>query len=36
MMDADQTWKISRVNGSLQVSEYIVNHMNYEPGSCKL
>ncbi len=36
MMDADQTWKISRVNGSLQVTEYIVNHMNYEPGSCKL
>jgi hypothetical protein len=36
MMDADQTWNISRVNGSLQVTEYIVNHMNYEPGSCKL
>ena len=36
MMDADQTWKVSRVDEGLKVSEYIVNHMNYEPGSCKL
>lgn len=36
MMNADQTWKLSKVDGSLKVSEYIVNHMDYEPGSCKL
>lgn len=36
MMDADQTWKVVRKNGSLQVSQYIVNGMNYEPGSCRL
>ena len=35
-MDADQTWKLSRVDGALKVSEYVVNHMNYAPGSCKL
>jgi hypothetical protein len=36
MMDADQTWIVKRLDGSLCVSEYIVNGMAYEPGSCKL
>lgn len=36
MMDADQTWIVKRLDGSLCVSEYVVNGMAYEPGSCKL
>jgi len=36
MMDADQTWIVKRQNGGLCVSEYVVNGMTYEPGSCKL
>jgi len=36
-MDADQTWKIiKQSNGDLAVSEYIVNELIYEEGSCKL
>jgi len=36
MMDADQTWLVKRVNGTLKVAKYVVNGMTYEPGSCKL
>lgn len=36
MMDADQTWKMKRLSSGLTISEYIVNGMTYEPGSCKL
>ncbi len=36
-MDADQTWKVKKLsNGDLAVSEYIVNELIYEDGSCKL
>ena len=37
MMDADQTWKVLRnQDKTLSVSQYVVNFMNYEEGSCKL
>lgn len=36
MMDAYQTWKIVRSEGSLKVAQYVVNGMTYEEGSCKL
>ena len=37
MMDADQTWRVLRnQDKTLSVSQYVVNFMNYEEGSCKL
>lgn len=36
MMDADQTWTVRRTSSGLQIAKYVVNHMTYEPGSCKL
>jgi hypothetical protein len=36
MMDADQTWEIVEESGNIKIAKYIVNGMNYEPGSCKL
>ncbi|MCP9927036.1 hypothetical protein [Cyanobium sp. CH-040] len=36
MMDADQTWRIRRLDDRLVVVQYVVNGMTYMPGSCKL
>lgn len=36
MMDADQTWEVVETDGKIRIAKYVVNGMNYEPGSCKL